>query len=94
MHLKSIFIGPEISVDVNNENPNAAGDGTTGAPREGENGAAASNKASQSAAGNAAAPVAVGSSGGVKVSEEGVSGREESDNKEGGQRRSIISSIR
>lgn len=91
----TVFVGPEISVDVNNENTNGAGEGTPAAPREGENGVAASNKASlQSATGNAAAPVAVGSSGGVKVSEEGVSGREESDNKEGGQRRSIISSIR
>lgn len=83
---------------MNNENPNAAADGTAAVPiREGESGVAASNKASlPSAAGNAAAPVAAGSSsGGAKVNEEGVSGRDESDNKEGGgQRRSIISSIR
>lgn len=89
-----ILTGPEISVDMNNENPTTGGDGA-GAVPQGDSGAAASNKASMpSAGGNAAAAVPAASSGvsGIK-GDEGVSGRDEGDNKEGGQRRSIISSI-
>lgn len=92
---KAQQIGPEISVDMNNENPTTGGEGA-GAVPQGESGAAASNKASMpSAGGNAvtAAPAASSGVSGIK-GDEGVSGRDEGDNKEGGQRRSIISSIR
>lgn len=92
---KAQQIGPEISVDVNNENQNVVADGT--ANRD-DNGVGSSNKASnQAGAVNTTTAVPNSSAagvGGTKGNDEGAAGREDNDNREPGQRRSIISSIR
>lgn len=96
---KAQQIGPEISTDPNAESARATQEGAQNLNKEvGTDGINASNKASLGGA-NLQPSTSVqrdgtNSNGGGQKADEGNSGRDENDNRETGQRRSIISSIR
>jgi len=95
---KAQQIGPEISTDPNAESARATQEGAQNLNKDVADGVNASNKASLGGANlqpsTSAQREGTNSNGGGQKLDEGNSGRDENENRETGQRRSIISSIR
>jgi hypothetical protein len=94
----AISVGPEISTDPNAESARATQEGAQNLNKDVADGVNASNKASLGGANlqpsTSAQREGTNSNGGGQKLDEGNSGRDENENRETGQRRSIISSIR